>query len=161
MASADRAECPGHGRDERHDRGSADNAQRHAEQEHRKAEEGVVDADDHVAHHRAGRNPDDRADQAYRQRPFEIVPGDRRVVVAKGLQRRNLRALQCERAGQRHVEDEGRDRHEDERQQEAERLQLRQLVLHRPVGHLQRPRDGAEPAVWFEDAVDPRDHLID
>ena len=63
-------------------------------------------------------------------------------------------ALQRQGAREGDVEDEGRHAQEDERQDEAQGLQLRQLVLQRPVRQLQRARDRAEPAVGFEQPIE-------
>jgi hypothetical protein len=147
-------------RDERHHRGSGEDTQGHAEEQHRKAKEGVVEADDEIAHHRAEDAADHYSHQSNRERPLEIVPADRPVVVAKRFERCDLRPLQRERAGQRDVEDEGRHHHENQWQHEPERLQLRQLVLHRPVRQLQRARNRAEATVRLQNAVDARDDLI-
>jgi hypothetical protein len=88
------------------------------------------------------------------------MPADRRVAVAERLERGDLRALQRQRPGQRHVEDERGDQQEDQRQQEAEALELRELVLHRPVRQLQGPRDGPKPAVRLQYPIDVGDHLV-
>ena len=90
------------------------------------------------------------------KRPFHVVPRQRRVGVAERLERRDLRALQRERARQGDVEDERRHAQEDERQHEPERLQLGQLVLEGPVRELQRARNRAEAAVRFEQAIELR-----
>ena len=77
--------------------------------------------------------PMHHADQRDDQRPFQVVPPDLAVAVAERLERGELRPLQRQRARQRDVENEGGDAQEDQRKDEAERLELRQLVFERPV----------------------------
>ena len=86
------------------------------------------------------------------ERPLDVVPGQLPIRVAERLERGDLRALQRQRARQRDVQDEGRDAKEDERRDEAEGLELPQLVVERPGGDLEGPRDRAEAAVRLESA---------
>ena len=48
------------------------------------------------------------------------MPRERRIRIAQGLERRNLRSLKRERAGEGHLKNECRDAEEDERHEEAE-----------------------------------------
>jgi hypothetical protein len=120
----------------------------------------VVKLDDHLAEPGARDNPDHHAHQRDAQCPFQVVPPDLTVAVAERLERRELRPLQRQGAGQRDVEDEGGHAQEDQRQDEAERLELRQLVLERPMGQLQRPRNGAASAVGLEQPIEAGEHLV-
>ena len=155
-----RRECTGEGGDEGQDRGASDDTRWNAEQQHRKAEERVVDPDEQVAHRRPEDHAEEDTGHADCERELEIVPADRAVAVTQRLERGDLRPLQRQRARQRDVQDEGGDGHEDQRQHEAERLELRHLVGHHPVRDLQRARDRATPAVRFEDPVEARDDVF-
>ena len=72
-------------------------------------EELVVEPDDHLTQPGARRDADEHPHAGDQQRPFHVVPAERRVCVAERLERRNLRPLQRQRARQRDVEDERRD----------------------------------------------------
>ena len=103
---------------------------------------------------------DRHADGANPEGPFQVVPADGDVVVAQGLQRRDLRSLQRQRARQGNVQDEGGDDQEDQREHEAEALKLCQLVLDRPMRQLERAGNGAETSVRLEEAIDLRNDFF-
>ena len=92
-------------------------------------------------------------------RSAHFRPADGAVVVAERLERGNRGSLQRERPRERHVEDES-GQQKDQRQQDAEILELRELVLERPVRELQRARDRAEAAASLKDAIEACDHHI-
>ena len=58
-------------------------------------------------------------------------------------------------AGKRH-----RRRIRHQRQDESEALELRQLILERPVRQLQRPGNRAAPTVGLEDLIELQDGFV-
>ena len=75
------------------------------------------------------------------QAQLHVVPADLAVRVAERLERGDLLALHRHDAREDHVQEERRDGEEDDRQDEPDALQLRQLVVEIPVRHLQRSRE--------------------
>ncbi len=120
----------------------------------------IVKVADGAAQPSAGSESDDHTPRADEERPLHVVPAECRVAVPERLEGGDLRALQRERARERHVQDERRHHQEDERQQQADALELRELVLEHPVRELQRARDCAEPAVGLEQAIQLRNRLL-
>ena len=137
-----------------------DNTRWDAETQLRKSEVNVVEVDDHRAEECAGNDANDDTAGTDGEAPLQVMPADGHVAVAEGFERGDLRPLKRQRSRQRDVENERGDEQEDRRQQDPETLKLRQLVLHRPMLELKRTRNGTEPAVRFENAIEPRDDLL-
>src|SRR5688500_13143978 len=87
------------------------------------------------------------------------MPGQLTGRVAERLQRGDLRALEGQRPRQRDVQDEGRDGEEDGRRDDAEGLELPQLIVEHPGGYLDGPRYRAKAAVGLEQRVEPGDDV--
>jgi hypothetical protein len=123
------------------------------------SEELVIDPDETEADPRAQDNSGRRGYRGNGESPFDVVPPDGAVRITECLQRGDLRPLQRERASERHVQHERRDSEEDARDQQSECLQLRQLVVERPCGHLQRSRRGTSASIRLEHTIDCVDHV--
>ena len=127
--------------------------------EGREPEELVVQPNHARAEPGAGHDAGQRARSGDHERPLDVVPGQLTIRVSERFERSDLRALQRQRARQRDVQDKGRDAEEDGWRDEAEGLELSELVVEHPGGCLDGPRDRAEAAVGFEQPVEPGDDV--
>src|SRR5579864_1980413 len=82
-----------------------------------------------------------RARTGDHERPFDVMPGQLPIRVPERFERRDLSSLQGQRARQRDVQDEGRDAKEDGWRDEAEGLELSELVVEHPGGYLHGSRN--------------------
>ena len=125
-----------------------------------KAVEAHVDAVDQPAEPEPERRAGHGAERHRDRREAEVVPGDRAVFVAEGLEHGDLVALHAHQAREHEVEQEGGDAEEDRGQHRAGDAILRDLVGQEAVRDLILAAVGAEPAVGLEQAVEARDHLF-
>ena len=132
----------------------------HAVAQFWKAEDIGIDAGEPVPEPGAGAQPDEHTRHHDHQHQLEVVRSDDAVVVAQGLERRNLFALGGDLAAEHDVEQKGRHRQENAGQHGAHHALLLDLRVENHVRHLLIAAMGTDATIRRKQAIQAVDDLV-
>ena len=113
-----------------------------------------------TAQPRPGADADDHAGRDNHRDKGDVVQGDMRIAVAKGLEAGNLLALAVDHATDNDVEQERGDTEEDGRKHDRHLPEHQEFTVQETVRHLPLPAYGVQAPVGRQQLIQPLDDIF-